>query len=86
MKDPSGHGSNSKLTAKQGPSSPMPHGPSGHGAKMLGSTIKGGGGGGTPVSSNAQAAQVLMSRLKSTQAPVHPAMDHRSSPDGGSAS
>lgn len=64
MKDPGGHGSNSKLTSKQGPASPMPHPKAGKGGKgpFQGSV------------SNAQAAQSLMSALKSTQAPIHPAM------------
>ena len=99
MKDPGGHGSNSKgsnsaLTATQGPKSPMPRGPSGKGGK---GKFQVGGGvsnapnptqihGGVPVTSNAQAAHALMSTLKSTMAPLHSAMANAHSPDGGSAS
>jgi len=79
MKDAFGHGSNAKLTQTHGPASPMPRGPTGKGSGEHSS-------GGIAVTSNAQAAQALMSVLKSTQAPIHPAMALRSSPDGGSAS
>ena len=81
MKDPGGHGSNSKLTSSGGGASPMPH-----------FTPKSGGNKGQigvksskqPVPSNAEAAQALMSTLKSTQAPIHPAMAARQAPaDGG---
>ncbi len=96
MKDAFGHGSNGKgnnsaLTKTQGPASPMPRGPSGHGVKHMS-----GGGvsnapnptqihGGVPISSNAQAARTLMSALKSTQAPIHPAMQHQSANSGSSS-
>jgi hypothetical protein len=82
MKDAGGHGSNSKLTSAQGPTPSAPR-----------VTGKPAGGhnftqfhGGLPMSSNAQASQSLMSKLKSTQAPIHTAMAGRPSPDGGSAS
>jgi hypothetical protein len=80
MKDAHGHGSNSKLTKTQGPSSAIPHFAPKAGKKGLGPIHGGAPGnysypstGGGP--SNAQAAQSLMSTLKSTQAPIHPAMD-----------
>ncbi len=82
MKDASGHGSNSKLTSKQGLATPTPRvtgKPSG-GPNMT--QIHGG----APVSSNAQAAQSLMSTLKSTQAPIHPAMAHPAMPTANSGS
>ena len=70
MKDPGGHGSNSKLTSAGGGASPMPHvAPMKAGGK--GGQIYGGV---PPGISNAQAAQSLMSAMKSTQAPIHPAM------------
>lgn len=88
MKDFLGHGSNGKgsnsaLTRKDGPASALPHvtgRPSG--GKGFGAPS----GGGVPMSSNAQAAQSLMSTLRATQAPIHPAMVGQRSPDGGSAS
>lgn len=96
MKDPGGHGSNgrgsnSALTKTQGPAPAMPRGPTGKVSKVMsgGGVSNAAAGvvhGGVPVTSNAQAAQALMSRLKSTQAPVHPAMAGKPSSDGGSAS
>ena len=85
MKDLGGHGSNSKLTSAQGPAPAMPRSPKGNGGGAKGKQVTQIHGG-APMSSNAQAAQSLMSRLKSTQAPVHSAMAGQRSPDGGSAS
>lgn len=89
MKDFLGHGSNGKgsnsaLTKKDGPATALPHvtgKPSG--GKGFGGNIISGG---APMSSNAQAAQSLMSKLRSTQAPIHTGMAGRPSPDGGSGS
>jgi hypothetical protein len=84
MKDQGGHGSNSKLSSSQGPSAPLPHVSGkpqtigGHNFTQVH--------GGAPMSSNAQAAQALMSKLKSTQAPIHPAMAHPAMPSANNGS
>lgn len=73
MKDAFGHGSNSTggQTMVDVLRSRLP------GSRLL----KGNDGGGQPMSSNAAAADALTSALKSTQAPVHPAMATRSGND-----
>lgn len=68
MKDACGHGSNgSGESIAEILRSRLP------GSRLL----KGNDGGGQPMTSNAAAAEVLTSALKSTQAPVHPAMSTR---------